>query len=120
MSDERQPKHLTAIHTDPDTGTQTVLGELQFGADSKLTLTAANAGYEKYLDEFVQRLNAKDVLNVKVGGGKKFALGAEQYYRSDPNFFEGLRKYVQYYDCIHLAADDDQLLHPEEFEDLKL
>ncbi len=94
--------------------------DLEFGADSKLTLLSANAGYEKYLEDFIATMNAKDPLNVKVGGGQKFTLGAETYQRTDPNFFKGLREYVKYYYCMELASDEDQQLNPEEFEDLTL
>jgi hypothetical protein len=115
-----EPKRLTAIHTDPDSGEQTVLGSVEYGAGGKLAVIEANAGYEKFLADLVGNTNARDVLNVKVGGAKKFSIKAQKYERTDANFLEGLRKFIKHSYLVDLPSDEDQLLHPEEFEDLKM
>jgi hypothetical protein len=120
MSEDFEPKRMTAIHTDPDTGEQTVLGVLEYGAGGKLAVIEANAGYEQYLADLVRETNARDVLHVKVGGAEKFELESKTYRRTDANFLVGLRKFVKHRYLADLTSDEDQVLNPEEFEDLKL
>jgi hypothetical protein len=103
----RQERRLTmakfkAIHTNRDTGSQTLLGEVEVGADGRLRLLRAEPAHQKFMDDFVSEMNGKKELGVKGSPppgvrGEEDALYRDVYKRSDPNFLKGIMDYTHTY-----------------------
>lgn len=107
MNAELGPSRLQVVHVDPDDGTETPLGEVDYGGDGMLSLVEAVEGQEAFLDEFVDEMNGQEELNLKVPGEEKFSLTARTYRRGDADFFSGLRDYARHYFAVALVSEED-------------
>ncbi len=109
---------LKLIEVDPDDGTETPWGEVELAPDGILSVASADSFYEEYAQKFVDSINEKDRINVKVPGEKKFSIQIKSYLKSEPDFLQGLREYAQHYYSLKLLSDEDTEETAEEFEDL--
>jgi hypothetical protein len=112
-----------ASFTDPDDDTETYLGRVTAGPGGVLSVTAAEPANEPALRRFVEELNGKEELRVKVpptADDERFALVGRTYSRSRPDFLDGLRRYAEMNYGIRLRTDADVRRELAERADLTL
>ncbi len=99
----------------PDSGEESVLGQVSVGELSELTLVTAPEACEEFLRNLVEQLNAKAAVFVKVPGKQRYQVSSIQFERSAPNFFEGLQKYLKHYYSIEMRSSTDFANNPQDF-----
>ena len=112
-----------ASFTDPDDDTETYLGRVTAGPGGVLSITAAEPANEKFLRGFVDELNAKAELRVKVpptANDERFDLVGLAYSRTSPDFLDGLRRYAEMNYGVKLRTDADVRRELAERADLTL
>src|SRR5262249_19775501 len=110
MSTDRTARRLRAIYLDSDDGTAAWLGDVDMDADGYLSVAALNEAFEDGLTGFVNDVNGKDSLLVKVPpppGAPMFPIYGQSYERSDPRFLDGLKDYALARYSLKLCTDEE-------------
>lgn len=71
-------------------------------------LSVAEDSARPLLDTILQQVNSQNELKVKIPGQGQFHTATKPYLRSDADFLEGLKKYIQHFFSVELRPDGSE------------
>jgi hypothetical protein len=107
MSDSAPPDAIYDVYEiDEDGGGESIIGEADYSADGKLTLTGGDPSRAAYLEDVFARVNAKTVITELVAPpaqAEPTAVSSVSVARGDEGFFDALQSYLTKYYNLRLG-----------------
>ena len=98
---------FTVVYVDPDDASEATIGELELASDGLLEAIRSEEGCGEFFQQFIDSLNAKASIQVKIPSETRYSVSTRTYERDSPDFVEGMKQYVKHYYSIELRSQDD-------------